>query len=519
MRTVRRGYRSRRSRSDNDDHIDQPINIKSAIGVAVMTICVCLVSFALWYGYPYHFLQFNVEKSDIDQKTYSHKLLHMHMHPKYDKWMRRHNRVNDSNPNISSINNGYGANELNDDTNPNEDLKEIQKEEKIILEESDEEIIIEEKKDEDILKTLFMKYLEPLCIKTKQTNDILSLSLNKDKDENGDTSLPSDCNDLLWSMINITQAHKFSQNEVDLLVQRIEYLMNIRPQNGKYLFIHIPHTAIQSLIENIIKPNFDGNDIYHYNDEKDDDLKDLLVRPEIENIDKLKIVYGHLPFGFDKLFISEDDVNDHSAKYVLTIDELQSVRIDNEETQTQVITEQIPKDLWINRLNFTYYTILRDPIDFIVGNYYGLSEEEKETYRDLDDFIENKLNRNIMTKFICGNDIKTWYTPNSHHQKLSDFIANGNDYYLARINLISMGWIGLFHDLDESVKQLQYLWKLDDNKNMKLEMNKNFDKPFNIKLTQNQREIILKRNKWDVMLYELALVLQKQQQIVLKYMS
>eukprot|EP00483_Globobulimina_turgida_P009000 UN09018 len=140
--------------------------------------------------------------------------------------------------------------------------------------------------------------------------------------------------------------------------------------------------------------------------------------------------------------------------------------------------------------------------------------DNKEKYEDLEQFVEHKLNRNIMTKYLCGSHL---------NENMENVLVNGNEYVVARNNLLSMGWIGLFEDLVSSVKQLQYFWKLSGENTMKIsmetEINKNFDKPFDIRLTLSEHQTILKRNRWDVMLYELALVLQKQQQIVRKYKS
>ena len=485
-------------RREQKEH--QPMNKKSMIAVGCMGFCAVFILALLWYGYPYHELQFFVEKTDIDQEHYTNKLQNMKMHPKYDHWMRRHNRVSNFNKSINSINNNYGVNPFNDGTTliPIKNLKNKNGEELITPK--------SEQTTQDDIKQIFLQYLEPLCIK----KNVLSPNINT---QNKNKELPSDCNDLLLSMMNITTHHLFNQNEMNALSQRIEYLMSIRPQNGKKLFIHIPHTAITSLFTNIIKPNFKEEQIYHYNDDDDEDLKELLVRPKLDDLNGIDVVYGYLPFGFDKIFISKDDINDHNAKYVLSVEEMEDIENGNDEDGKL-------KDLWINKLNFTYYTILRDPIDFIIGNYYD--GDNKEIYKDMDDFIDHKLNRNIQTKYICGDDLKTWYNPQSHHKTMNDFIVNGNEYMIARNNLISMGWIGLFEQLDESVKQLKWFWKLSQDYksgNMKTEINKNFDKPFNVQLTVTQHDAIIKRNKWDLMLYDLAKVLYQQQQIVLKYMS
>ena len=149
--------------------------------------------------------------------------------------------------------------------------------------------------------------------------------------------------------------------------------------------------------------------------------------------------------------------------------------------------------------------MLRDPIDSAVATYYD--GENRKKYKDFAEFIDDKSNQNLMTKYISGADVNAWYDVNMQNEAK---LINGNDYVMARNNLMSMGWIGLFNDLQNSVDQLAYFWNLEKNENKiktKAEINKNFDKPFNIKLTVSEHESILKRNKWDVMLYELAIVL------------
>eukprot|EP01084_Bolivina_argentea_P301513 520192_1 len=279
-------YRRKRKKKES-----KPMNTKSMVAVGIMGFCGCLILFILWYYYPYHELQFFVEKTDIDQEHYTQKLINMNLHPKYTHWIRRHNRNNESLSNISSINNNY--NPLNKDAHDSNEYIEIN---------------IQNTNNKDDIKQTFLKYLQPLCIKK---NKLSHNYLNK--------PLPSDCNDLLESMMNISTHHLLNDNEINALSQRIEYLTDIIPQNGVYLFIHIPHTAIQSIIVHIINENFDKKQILHFTDDE------VTIKPTelIANIKNIKIVYGHLPYGFDKIFLSNENDKENYKKYVLNIDELE----------------------------------------------------------------------------------------------------------------------------------------------------------------------------------------------------
>merc|ERR1712048_637679 len=90
-----------------------------------------------------------------------------------------------------------------------------------------------------------------------------------------------------------------------------------------------------------------------------------------------KGIYGHFPFGFDEKLNAANGEN-----------------------------------VWMNKLNFTYYAMLRDPVDFVVANYFDA--KNKEDYKDLYDFVEQKAHRNVMTKYFCdcGEDV----------------MINGNEY-------------------------------------------------------------------------------------------
>merc|ERR1712232_265035 len=199
---------------------------------------------------------------------------------------------------------------------------------------------------------------------------------------------------------------------------------------------------MSSIVEQVILTQFERVSV-HFDGE--------MVGPVGGMSEQTKVVYGHLPFGFDKQ-LNDDD------------------------------------NLWMNKLNFTYYAMLRDPVDFVVANYFDA--KNKEHYKDLYDSVELKSNRNVMTKYFCNCG--------------KEMMINGNEYIKARNNLISLGWIGLFDYLQGSADELMFFLNLNGKIKISSETNTNFDKPFDIKLSVSEHELILKRNKWDVMLYELG---------------
>merc|ERR1712129_607707 len=125
-----------------------------------------------------------------------------------------------------------------------------------------------------------------------------------------------------------------------------------------------------------------------------------------------------------------------------------------------------------------------------VTNYFD--SQNKENYKDLIDFVDDTANRNVMTKAFCSS---------------SECDLLSIEYMKARNNLMMCGWIGLFNELQQSVDELMFVWQMDADiqmDNVQMDVNS---------VSVTEHETIRKRNKWDVMLYELAIVLKEQQKI------
>ena len=122
-------------------------------------------------------------------------------------------------------------------------------------------------------------------------------------------------------------------------------------------FIHMPKTG-GSTLTTIIQKNFKKHEIlpyFHYQDDIDDVLNKV-------HVDELKIIHGHYWFGLHEHF---------------------------------------------NR-PFSYFTVLRHPVERVVSLYYYLTSIEGKRYdryrnMTLDQFVMNKIEANIQTGFLSGN--------------------------------------------------------------------------------------------------------------------
>lgn len=122
-------------------------------------------------------------------------------------------------------------------------------------------------------------------------------------------------------------------------------------------FIHIPKTG-GSTMTNIIRDHFLPSEklAYFHNE---DDIQQKLKQV---NLNEIKIIYGHYLFG---------------------------------------IHEHIERP-------FSYFTLLRHPVERVISLYYYLKSIEGEPYEvyrkmTLDEFIEQKIEENIQTSYLSGN--------------------------------------------------------------------------------------------------------------------
>lgn len=210
------------------------------------------------------------------------------------------------------------------------------------------------------------------------------------------------------------------------------------------------------------------------------------------------MIFGHLPYGVHKVLI---DIDQEHA-------------------------------LWLNKLNFTYATVLRHPLERVKSHYHfhrvSRSDANHRWARDRDlaawtGFMEDS--KDCSVAHIAGVHSKAWW--NARDQQLlpprkdkqpprSGWVVTHAHYRLARWNLVNMGWVGVFDRLQQSVDQLRHFWNIE--KTAIGRKNRNRKKP-NSPLSERERDRILEFNTGDAWLYELAVVLFEQQQLVLKYLG
>lgn len=122
-------------------------------------------------------------------------------------------------------------------------------------------------------------------------------------------------------------------------------------------FIHMPKSG-GSTMGQILQSQYEINEVLSYHHTEDLSKKKALI-----DCDSIKVVQGHYFFGLHKYF--------HRP--------------------------------------FSYFTILRDPIDRVVSLYYYLRSTEGKQYdiyrqMTLQQFVENKIEANIQTTYLAGED-------------------------------------------------------------------------------------------------------------------
>ena len=135
-----------------------------------------------------------------------------------------------------------------------------------------------------------------------------------------------------------------------------------------------------------------------------------------------------------------------------------------------------------------------------------------------------------MVSYISGCDSHAWYNRN-YDNKLPmlpnrdrgypnpTHIVKKKHFLIARNNLLQMGWIGIFEKLEQSIKQMPIYFGNDyiilSQRGLK-NLNQNINKP-KYSITKNQLKTLIKYNQFDILLYNIGVVLHQQQQVVAKY--
>ena len=191
--------------------------------------------------------------------------------------------------------------------------------------------------------------------------------------------------------------------------------------------------------------------------------------------------------------------------------------------------------LWINRLNYTYSTVVRHPLERVKSHFYfhrSMKTDPNHKWarnRDLADWVGMmEDSKDCSVAHIAGVHAKSWWNEGDgavgpllpyRDDKMAvrmDWIVTWDHYLMARRNLIGMGWVGVFERLQESVDQLTHFWGMERTK-LRVK-NRNGRKPEGA-LSQEEIDKIIAFNMGDVFLHELALVLFQQQELALKYVN
>lgn len=221
------------------------------------------------------------------------------------------------------------------------------------------------------------------------------------------------------------------------------------------------------------------------------------------------------------MFVAEEDI----PRTIWTINQLNKIVDGGYDTNDRVI--------WINRLNYTYASVVRHPLERVKSHFYfhrSMKTDPNHHWtrgKELAEwvgFMEDSMDCTVV--HIAGIHSKAWWNIDDETvgpllpgrtSKMAprNWIITWDHYLMARRNLIGMGWVGVFERLTESVDQLKHFWGIQNKIRMPIK-NRNKRKPKD-PLTQEEIDKIIAFNMGDAWLHELALVLFQQQELVIKY--
>jgi len=222
-----------------------------------------------------------------------------------------------------------------------------------------------------------------------------------------------------------------------------------------YLFMHLPKTAGTSM-RNLLERNYDRDQLLYVYQEPPGVSLDTIKAYDKNRLDKVRVVYGHFPFGIHKL------VDDYPIQYI---------------------------------------TMLRDPVQRVISTYYhykrvsGVNGAEVLSKKmGISEFVFNGKfleADNAMVRLISGVD--PFPFGQCSHEIYKVALDNINKYFSDVLILERM---------DESLARLKKLLDIDDVMISRDNVNKQLGRRSIRDDTMNQ---IQELNKYDVMLYKYIL--------------
>ena len=222
-----------------------------------------------------------------------------------------------------------------------------------------------------------------------------------------------------------------------------------------YLFMHLPKTAGTSM-RNLLERNYDKDQLLYVYQEPPGVSLDTIKEYDKNRLDKVRVVYGHFPFGIHKL-------------------------VDGYPTQ--------------------YITMLRDPVQRVISTYYHYKRtsgdggaETMSKKIDISEFVFNGKTLetdNAMVRLISG--VAPFPFGQCNHEIYKVAIDNINKYFAEVLILEKM---------DRSVARLRRLLGIDDVILSRDNVNTQQDR---LIISDDTIKQIQELNKYDVMLYKYIL--------------
>jgi hypothetical protein len=188
---------------------------------------------------------------------------------------------------------------------------------------------------------------------------------------------------------------------------------------------------------------------------------------------------------------------------------------------------------WNSTLSeYTYFTILRHPVERVISHYlYHLSRPSDPNYfrvvnRTLVEWTQQvKQGLNAMTAYLSGAEYGAWwnrYDPDfgltmlPHYADPPEYYVVTEKHYMrARENLIQ-SVVGIQENLPIFVKQLEQFFKLGIDLR-KSNTRSNVGTGEDLHLTPQDIAVVTSMNHWDMELYELAVMLFRQQEEIINF--